>query len=205
MQFEREICKRAMSKTKDPAGEMDRRQALQVLAGTVAATVSLPVLSEGATAGQSTPETREAESAGRPKFFSRDELQVIDVLSEIIIPADGHSPGARAAQVAAFADELVSQSSETTKHRWRQGLSEVELLAESRYRRTLLACSLAEQVELMRLISQNEGSPQSVQEMFFADLKRATVDGYYRSAIGIHKDLQYQGNKYRLAFSGCDH
>src|SRR4051794_28061012 len=167
MQFEREICKRAMSKTKDPAGEMDRRQALQVLAGTVAATVSLPVLSEGATAGQSTPETREAESAGRPKFFSRDELQVIDVLSEIIIPADAHSPGARAAQVAAFADELISQSSEKTKQLWREGLAEMESLAQARYGRTFLACAVTEQVALMRLISQNEGSPKELQEQFF--------------------------------------
>jgi len=194
-----------MSRTNDRAGGMDRRRALHLLAGTVAGTVSLPVLSEGAKGRDSAPGTQEQDIATSPKFFSRDELQVVDVLSEIIIPADGHSPGARAAQVAAFTDELVSQSSETTRERWRHGLAEIESLAMSRYRRTLLACSRAEQVELMRLISQNEGSPQKVQEVFFADLKRATVDGYYRSAIGIHKDLEYQGNKYRLAFSGCDH
>jgi gluconate 2-dehydrogenase gamma chain len=193
-----------MSKTNDPEVQMDRRQALQVLAGTVAATVSLPVLSEGAAGAQSKPETREPESASHPKFFSRNELQVIDVLSEIIIPADSHSPGARAAQVAAFTDELISQSSDKTKQLWRQGLAEIESLANARYGRTFLACSIAEQEALMRLISQNEGAPKKLEEQFFADLKRATVDGYYRSAIGIHQDLQYQGNKYRLAFSGCD-
>jgi gluconate 2-dehydrogenase gamma chain len=194
-----------MSRTNDPPGGIDRRRALHLLAGTVGGTVSLPVLSEGAKGRESAPETQEPEIVINPKFFSRDELQVIDVLSEIIIPADSHSPGARAAHVSTFTDELVSQSPETTKQRWRQGLAEVELLAKSRHQRTLLACSLAEQVELMRVISQNEGSPQNVQDVFFADLKRATVDGYYRSAIGIHKDLEYQGNKYGLAFSGCDH
>jgi Gluconate 2-dehydrogenase subunit 3 len=204
MQSEREICKATMSKTNDPGVEIDRRQALQVLARTAAATVSLPVLSEGAKGGQSTPETREAESATRPKFFNRDELQLVDALSEVIIPADSHSPGARAAQVAAFADELLSQSSEKTKQLWRQGLAQIESLANAQYGRTFLACSTAEQVALMHLISENEGSPKKLQEQFFADLKRATVDGYYRSAIGIHKDLQYQGNKHRLAFSGCD-
>lgn len=183
---------------------MDRRQALHLLAGTVTGTVSLPVLSEGVIGRQSAMEGRQAETATRTTFFNRDELQVIDVLSEIIIPADGHSLGARAAQVAAFIDELVSQSSEKTKQRWRKGLVEMELAAKSQYGRTFLTCSPAEQVELMRLISQNEGSPKSLGEEFFADLKRATVDGYYRSAIGIHKDLQYQGNKYRLSFSGCD-
>lgn len=182
---------------------MGRRQALHVLAGTVAGTVTLPMLPESATARQSR-QSREAETVINPKFLNQDELQIVDVLSEIIIPADAHSPGARAAQVAAFIDELISQSSEKTKERWRQGLVEVNSVAKSRYGRTLLACSLIEQVELMHLISQNEGSPKNLGENFFADLKRATVDGYYRSAIGIHKDLQYQGNKYRLAFSGCD-
>lgn len=179
---------------------MGRRQALHVLA----ATVSLPVLSEGARGDQSALEGRGRETATRPKFFHPSELQVIDVLSEIIIPADGHSPGARAAQVVAFIDELISQSSEKTKQLWRQGLVDVELTAQSQYGRTFLACSHAQWVELMRLISQNEGSPKNVREEFFGDLKRVTVDGYYRSAIGIHNDLQYQGNKYRLAFSACD-
>lgn len=189
-----------MSKRTDPSGEIDRRQALHVLAGAV----TLPVFSDGATELPSALQTREAETVAHPKFFDRDQLQAIDVLSEIIIPADAHSPGARAAQVAAFIDELVSQSSEKTKRRWIKGLAELELLAKSRYGGTFLVCSLDEQVALLRVISENEGSPKKFQEEFFADLKRATVDGYYRSAIGIHKDLEYQGNKYRLAFPGCD-
>jgi hypothetical protein len=194
-----------MSKTNESAARIDRRQALHVLAGTVAASVTLPASSEGASERHSALEDRVAETATHPRFFSRDELQLIDVLSEIIIPADSHSPGAHAAQVAAFIDELISQSSEKTKQLWRTGVAEIESLAKSRYRRIFLACSIAEQVEIVRLISQNEGSPENLQEKFFADLKRATVDGYYRSAIGIHKDLRYQGNQYRLAFAGCDH
>src|SRR3954469_20967660 len=130
MQCAKEICKSIMSMTNDPAGGMDRRRALNLLAGTVAGTVSLPVLSEGAKGRESAPETQQSEIAASPKFFSRDELQVIDALSEIIIPADGHSPGARAAQVAAFADELVSQSSETTKQRRQEGLGTIAAFSE---------------------------------------------------------------------------
>src|SRR5438270_8840485 len=125
MQSAREICNGTMSKRNDSATGMDRRQALHVLAGTVAGSVSLPVLSQGATGHQPTLDGREPETATRRNFFHRDELQVIDVLSEIIIPADSHSPGARAAQVPAFIDELISQSSEKTKQLWRQGLVEI--------------------------------------------------------------------------------
>jgi len=171
---------------------VNRRGALQVLAGTVVGAVNFPG-SLAAAAGQ--PHT---------KFFDKNEFEMLDVLSEIIIPADDHSPGARAARVAAFIDELISQSPERAKQLWRQGLVKVEGIARAQFGRSFLACSAAEQTALMRGISENEESPQKPEEKFFADLKRATIDGYYRSAIGIHQDLQYQGNQYVKAFPGCN-
>ena len=171
---------------------INRRGALQVLAGTVAGTVNLPGLL-GAATGQP-----------HPKFFDGNEFKMLDALSEIIIPADDHSPGAHAAQVARFIDELISQSQERAKQLWRQGLAKIEDIARAQFGRSFLACSVAEQTALMRSISENEESPQQPEEKFFADLKRATVDGYYRSAIGIHQDLQYQGNRYVKTFPGCN-
>ena len=44
-----------------------------------------------------------------------------------------------------------------------------------------------------------------MQERFFHALKRATIDGYYTSRIGIHQDLQYQGNEAMRDFPGCQH
>ncbi len=168
---------------------INRRGALEVLAGTVVGTFNFP----GSLAGQQHLE-----------FFHRDEFEMLDVLSEIIIPADDHSPGAHAAQVAQFIDELISQSPEKTKQLWRQGLARIEGMAGAQYSRRFTACSAAEQTALMRLISQHEESPQQLEEKFFTELKRATIDGYYRSAIGIHQDLQYQGNKYVGAFPECN-
>jgi len=188
-----------MSKSKDSGDKIERRQALQVLVGAV----TLPVLSEGAMARESMPESRQSEGATHPKFFDRHELQLVDVLSELIIPADDHSTGAHAAQVAIFADELISQSSKKTQQLWRQGLAQIELLANTKYSRPFLACSQSQQTAIMRLISQNEESPKKLEEEFFTDLKRSTVDGYYRSAIGIHQELQYRGNSYVVAFPGC--
>jgi len=37
------------------------------------------------------------------------------------------------------------------------------------------------------------------------ELKRATIDGYYTSVIGIHQDLEYQGNQMVHDFKGCHH
>jgi hypothetical protein len=54
-------------------------------------------------------------------------------------------------------------------------------------------------------LSEQEEHPETTQARFFVAAKEATIDGYYTSAIGIHEDLQYQGNSYLLDFDGCNH
>jgi hypothetical protein len=41
-------------------------------------------------------------------------------------------------------------------------------------------------------------------EEFFALTKRATIQGYYTSEIGIHQELRYKGNKMLAEFVGCE-
>jgi hypothetical protein len=36
-------------------------------------------------------------------------------------------------------------------------------------------------------------------------LKQMTVNGYYTSATGIHKEMEYAGNTYLAAFPECTH
>jgi hypothetical protein len=128
------------------------------------------------------------------RFFSQSEAVMLDELMEMIIPADHHSPGARAAQVSLFADLMVATSDETMQAHWRQGL---RLMAEVAAKSSL--------AEALAMASANEDSPQSELEKFFVTLKEMTVNGYYTSAIGIHQDLQYGGNTYLLSFPGCTH
>lgn len=111
---------------------------------------------------------------------------------EMIIPADDHSPGAHAAQVSLFADLMVATGDDAVKTQWRNGLRFMREEAE----RSSLAAALAK-------ASVNEGDPRTELERFFATLKRATVNGYYTSEIGIHQDLQYRGNTYLRTFPGC--
>jgi hypothetical protein len=40
-------------------------------------------------------------------------------------------------------------------------------------------------------------------QAFFAAAKRATIQGYYTSEIGIHKELRYKGNQILANFVGC--
>src|SRR5574342_1068253 len=45
-------------------------------------------------------------------FLTPDERALLDELTELIIPADDHSPGARAAGVAAYIDGRLAESLE---------------------------------------------------------------------------------------------
>lgn len=127
------------------------------------------------------------------QFFTEAENQTLDILMEMIIPADSHSPGAHAAQVSLFADLTVATSEASTQKQWREGLAAMQQEAQ----KSSLADALARAAA-----SSSRGSQLGE---FFVALKHMTVNGYYTSEIGIHQDLEYVGNTYLTAFPGCIH
>ena len=138
------------------------------------------------------------------KYFTTLQARTIEALSEVIIPADDHSPaGAAAAKVYECIDEIVFSSPDDVKKLWTEGLAGMDLLAIGEFGQEYAKCSTAQQVELMERISRNEEQPATPEEKFFVVLKTATIDGYYTSSIGIHQDLEYQGNTMVLEFPGC--
>jgi len=172
---------------------MQRRTAIKIVA-LGALSRELPVL-RAATSHCPVP----ADSAWsaddyKLQFFSESENVLVDQLSEMIIPADSHSPGAHAARVSLFADLMVATGDDATRARWREGLAMIqEEAGKSSLEKALAkACKLSE-------------TPSSSLGQFFVALKQMTVNGYYTSAIGIHQDLEYVGNTYLPAFPGCDH
>lgn len=126
------------------------------------------------------------------QFFTQGENEILDRLMEMILPEDRHSPGAHAAQVSLFADRMVTTGRDAVQRQWREGLQLIE--------REAAGSSWPEAVAKAAV---NEGHPTTDLERFFAVLKETTVNGYYTSAIGIHQDLQYQGNTYLESFPGC--
>jgi hypothetical protein len=126
------------------------------------------------------------------QFFSPEEMALLDRAMEAILPGDDHSPGAHDARTALFADLIVSNSPDDVRQDWRAGLR-------------LLAAELENSTipDWLNRAGANERSPQSALDLFFMKLKRMTVEGYYTSRIGIHQDLQYQGNTYSKEFKGC--
>jgi hypothetical protein len=193
---------------KEKKGEMTRREAIKSIGAGAGVIATLPVLgtAQDHSAHKQARRPARASAASQPlKFFTQDEMKAVVEMSELIIPADDSSPGAKAAGVGQYIDLIVSQSPDTTKQAWRDGLAAINKMSRDRAGVDFAAATVAQQTELLKEISKNERSPQTVEERFFRLIKNATVDGYYTSEIGIHKELRYKGNSYLTEFTGCTH
>jgi hypothetical protein len=181
---------------------VSRRAALKAL-GTGASTVALlPLLSdEGLLAfGR----IQEAKAAAVPKALSPAQFATLESLVEAIIPADDRSAGARGARVADYIDLLLTESDETVQLQWIGGLAALEDEATARFGTPFTRLSARDTDVILASISTNEITPETPLQAFFVMTKHATIQGYYTSEIGIHKELRYRGNQFLKEFVGCE-
>ena len=172
--------------------DLSRREAITL---TAAVTVAVSVEGTNALAGQPAPAT----------YFTRQELALVDELAEMIIPADDHSPGARAAKVAAYIDGRLAEAFDAKdRTTWREGLKLIEQLSRQASGRPFLESTAAQRLALLERIAANEGKPQKPEEHFFKELKARVVDAYYTSEIGIRQEMEYRGNTVQVEFWGVD-
>ena len=140
-----------------------------------------------------------------PAFFTPDEFALLDELSEMIIPTDTQSPGARAARAAAYIDGRLKEGwEETARTQWREGLKLVQQLSQETSGRPFLQSAPDARLALLTRMAQNEGAPKKPEELFFAELKSRVVQAYYTSEIGIQREMEYKGNSYLTEFVGTD-
>ena len=167
---------------------LDRRDLLKLLSATA---LAMPL---------------QLKAAGIDKlYFTADEFALLDVLTEHIIPRDKHSPGAHDAEVAAYIDRAVAESFlPEEKQSWNKGLAEIDRLSIETHKRPFLKTSKSEQVALLKKLAEPDDDSKTDGEKFFQKLKSATVFGYYTTGIGIHQDIEYQGNIIQEQFAGYD-
>jgi Gluconate 2-dehydrogenase subunit 3 len=176
--------------------ELSRREMIKLGAGAAIA-VTLTGLDAKAEA--------QGAQVKAPLFFTKDEFALVDELTELIIPTDEHSPGARAAQVAGYIDFRLSESfEEPPKTLWRDGLKLIEQLSQEMSGKRFLQASAEQRIALLTRISQNETNPVKPEEIFFKELKSRTARAYYTSKIGIDTEMKYRGNSYLKEFVGYD-
>jgi len=175
--------------------DLSRREVLKITAGTVVAgqvAALAPAL---------------AAPAAKPalKFFTAAERVLVDELTEVLIPADEHSKGAKAAQVVSFLDgRIAAVDDDAIRTAWRTGLQKVDALSQSMHGRGFVEASPDERVAVVTRMAANEQKPTTDEEKFFVELKARTVRAYYTSSIGIHDEMEYKGNVMLDEFVGKD-
>lgn len=183
----------------DPS-KLARREMLKITAGAV---IAAPLVGAALDARGST--ITNVDPAKGPLFFTPEEFAMVDELTELIIPTDGHSPGARAAQAAAFIDSQLAEAWEQkSKDQWREGLNLVNRLSQEMNGKPFMQAKADERIAVLTRMARNEMKPEKPEEHFFRELKSRTAHAYYTSKIGIHQELEYKGNTYQKEFSGFD-
>jgi hypothetical protein len=172
----------------------------EMIAATAAA-LATPLLPIRAAAGPLPP-----GGAVAPQFLTPPEFALLDELTELVIPTDEHSPGARAAGVAAYIDGRLAESLEPEwQALWRSGLEAVEGLAREHHQKPFLDATQDQRVDILTAMAAGERDPKTPMDRFFWELKQWTARGYYTSKIGIHLDQEYKGNVYQRGdYAGYD-
>ncbi|MEZ5850533.1 MAG: gluconate 2-dehydrogenase subunit 3 family protein [Hyphomicrobiaceae bacterium] len=181
--------------------ELDRRRLLMLGAGSLGA---LAMTSEDA-AAQKGGRAAASKTAAPQRFFSPAEFKLVDELAEMIVPADENSGGARAAKVAAFIDKRLAESRDRDiRQSWKDDLAEIDTLSTAMFGRPFMAARPDQRTKLLERISRNEDNPKEAGEYAFGTIKWQVTYVYYKTRIGIHDELKYQGNTLLDTFVGTD-
>ena len=115
------------------------------------------------------------------QVFTPQQNRILDVLADLIIPADAHSGGAHDARVSQYMD-LVAHHVAPVRKALESALAELDLIAQKTFSQPLAALDRAQMTGVL------EAAPEALLEM----LKSHTVEGYRLSYIG---QTQWMGYK----------
>jgi hypothetical protein len=141
-----------------------------------------------------------------PLSLTPAQRRLAAVLSDLIIPADAHSPSASAAGIVDFIDEWVSApypDCQRDRHTVLEGFAWLDAEAQRRFGRAFAALEPSQQMRLCDEICRMSGArgQQAAAEHFFARYRDLTAGGFYSSPLG-RTDLAYVGNVPRAHFTG---
>lgn len=196
--------------TRDPIDlRQDRRQWLKSSATVLGASLlPLPALASATQQLETAPPAPQAkppETKSAARFFTPAQHALLEELSETIIPADGHSGGAKAAKVVDYIDQVFRESvDDSQKALWREGLRLIDVMSQHYHGKSFVDASSDERIAVLTVLSDNDHMTDLPEVRFFRELKGLTVRGYYTSKIGIHDELEYKGNRILQDYVGCD-
>ena len=130
----------------------------------------------------------------QPKCFTAHEFKTLQRLSDLIIPADDHSPGALEAHAAEWIDYMASNSPELAQI-FTGGFGWLDHHTQQQHAVDFVDAKRDEQAAVLDVIAfEKNATPENAAGIrFFSWARNLVTDAYYTSPIGI-KDLGYMGN-----------
>lgn len=180
---------------------INRRRALRRVGALLGGIVSAPTV-----AGVLSGCERMAGPDWSPQTLSAAQNQMVDSISEIIIPATD-TPGASTANVNRFIDAMVGESyPPDDRDRFLQGLENLDARCTDDYGAPFAACTEEQQQALVGELDDEHFGPDTPEfdrdaPPFFRMMKELVIIGYYTSEIGATEELKtnrvpgyYDGN-----------
>jgi hypothetical protein len=128
-------------------------------------------------------------------FFTPEELKTIQVLCDIIIPADEVSGSASQAGVPAFI-EFMAKDQPSYQTPLRGGIKWIDNFSTKKFGKSFAQLSNKQQIEIVELIAYpQEATPEVSQGVaFFSRMRDLTISGFYTTPMGF-QDVGYMGNQ----------
>lgn len=140
-----------------------------------------------------------------PLTLSDTQRATATVLSDLIIPADEHSPAASKVGVVDFIDEWISApypNNQRDKPVVIDGLAWLDTESQRRFKNSFSALTEKERAAICDDISATKPASQFARAAtFFSRYRALTAGGYYTTPVGM-KDLRYVGNVAMTTFEG---
>ncbi len=145
--------------------------------------------------GRNDLEKERDEQLHSETFFTETELEMVEILANIIIPADEESGSATDAGVPAFIEFMMKDMPELQLPT-RGGLMWLNSQCRSRFDKSFLECSEPERMEIIDEIAWPDDARPEMQYgvRFFNRMRDLTATGFFTSEIGVEY-LGYQGNE----------
>jgi gluconate 2-dehydrogenase gamma chain len=164
----------------------------------------------------------------KPKVLTPHHNETVTTIAELIIPQTD-TPGARAARVNEFIDEVLADAVPGIRNKFLNGLSWIDQRSRSRYGVDFIGATTEQQVALLtplgrpvqaaapakrekesayvpaEPLQQDRAAapPDQVALDFFESMKSLTITGYYTSEVGMKEELGDDAMMFFDDYPGC--
>jgi hypothetical protein len=187
--------------------DVTRRNLIQIL-GIAPAAAAAQTPAEHTHAAPPAPAP--ARRAYQRKVFNDHQWRTVQVLCDLIIPADEHSGSATAAGVPEFIDDWLDfrareDGNQNLAAGVLGGLAWLDLEATRLFQKDFAAAAPAGQAQILDRIAWPARADAADRRWanFFTRFRDLTVSGFFSSKMGV-SDLPYLGNKALAEWKGCD-